>query len=510
MQEHTAVNRYSTVKPRDDARRIAELEEQLAQAHRREFEQRARIAELEAQQAAAANVPLSAERARLSTLMSVGAALLVTHEIESVLELVVRECATLFPGTAGAVLFLEDPESRRIAVRLASEGSPHVHELGILTIGNDVIFEEYTFVAPRALIVGHDEVDAVLSTIHADAYALLQQTLPSLPVASAIFAPLRNDQRGMGALLLYRTSDKEAYHGTDLPFAQTLADLSAVAITETYQRAQSAALQRDLSRIQVLHREAQARLDTAQAQLLQSAKLAAIGELSASVAHEINNPLYAARNSLFLISQELPVEADTARQFLNIAQGELGRIARIITRMRDFYRPSRAEYTETHVNSLLHDTVAFVQTYLRHNNITAVDNLTTDLPTITAHGDQLRQVFLNLVLNACDAMPQGGTLTLNTRLLPPTDVLPARIEVGIADTGVGIDPQHMQHLFEPFYTTKPQGTGLGLAISAHIVTQHGGDIQVHSTLGHGTVFVISLPLDPPRNAQPTHDDCPAN
>lgn len=275
---------------------------------------------------------------------------------------------------------------------------------------------------------------------------------------------------------------------------QALGDLTAIAIDEVTQRARAAALQRDLAITQSLHAEAQARLNTAQAQLLQSAKLAAVGELSASVAHEINNPLYAARNSLYLIEQDLPPDAPQ-RGYLAIAQQELGRIARIITRMRDFYRPSRSELASTNINSILRETLELVQTHLRHGRITTTTSFDPDLPLSIAHADQLRQVFLNIILNACDAMPRGGELRVTTQLIKARQDAPDTIGVIISDTGVGIAPEHRPHLFEPFYTTKPQGTGLGLAISAHIVTQHGGRITVESEVGKGTTFTILLPVN---------------
>lgn len=228
--------------------------------------------------------------------------------------------------------------------------------------------------------------------------------------------------------------------------------------------------------------------------MLQSAKLAAVGELSASVAHEINNPLYAARNSLYLIEQDLPPDAPQ-RGYLAIAQQELGRIARIITRMRDFYRPSRSELASTNINSILRETLELVQTHLRHGRITTTTSFDPDLPLSIAHADQLRQVFLNIILNACDAMPRGGELRVTTQLIKARQDAPDTIGVIISDTGVGIAPEHRPHLFEPFYTTKPQGTGLGLAISAHIVTQHGGRITVESEVGKGTTFTILLPVN---------------
>jgi len=317
-------------------------------------------------------------------------------------------------------------------------------------------------------------------------------TLPQ----SVLLAPLRIESQRSGALIVCSDQIWHMYHPRDLPFVQALADLTMIAIDEVRQRQRAAALQNDLVLTQSLRAEAEARLNAAQAQLLQSAKLAAVGELSASVAHEINNPLYAARNSLYLVEQDLPPDAPQ-RTFLTIAQQELGRIARIITRMRDFYRPSRGELTSANINALLRETLELVTTHLRHNHVTVRTQLANDLPPIIAHADQLRQVFLNIILNACDAMPHGGELTVSSTLIAARPEAPPTLSIAISDTGVGIAPEHIPHLFEPFYTTKPHGTGLGLAISAHIITQHGGRILVDSEPGVGTTFTILLPLEAP-------------
>jgi two-component system NtrC family sensor kinase len=499
-QPHVQSERHDSAL-RQARSRIAELEAQVAELQRREVAAHRRVIELEARRASSPDNPTSPANARLNVLLSIGAALLVTHEIEPVLDMIVREAPNLFPGTVGSVLLLDDPETQHVLVRASRD--KQITELNLLA---SQAFRNHVFMAPRAMLLEGAELHEMLNSLHSASDTTLHNLLQPWPPANALLAPLRDEQRCMGVLLLYCAHSGEGvYQIHDLPFAQTLADLAAVAITETYQRARSARLQRDLAQIQYLHREAQARLDAAQAQLLQSAKLAAIGELSASVAHEINNPLYAARNSLYLIEQDLPPES-AGRQFLAIAQSELGRIARIITRMRDFYRPSRAEFVPTDVNSLLHDTVEFVQTYLRHSQIEASIQLAPGLPRITAHADQLRQVFLNIVLNACDAMHAGGELRITTDTNCDNVDMQPFILIEIADTGTGIAPEHREHLFEPFYTTKPQGTGLGLAISAHIVTQHAGQLSVESTVGLGSTFVIRLPIDPP--AEP-HEDDPA-
>jgi two-component system NtrC family sensor kinase len=349
------------------------------------------------------------------------------------------------------------------------------------------------FLAPRAMLLAGPELELALDELDAEQIADLETLLHPWPPVSALLAPLRSAGQRLGALVISGGTHAHLFLPRDLPFVQALADLAAVAITETRAREQARALQRDLDQTQAQQAETQARLSMAQAQLLQSAKLAAVGEVAASIAHEINNPLYAARNSLYLVEQDLLPDAPP-RSFLSIAQLELGRIARIISRMRDFYRPSRTELEPTDVNAVIVETIELVQTHLRHGNITVIADLAADLPTIVAHTDQLRQVALNLMLNACDAMPAGGTLRVTTQHLPALPDQEAAIIIRVADTGVGIPPEHQPHVFEPFYTTKPQGTGLGLAISAHIITQHGGQIEVESTVGAGTTFTITLPL----------------
>ncbi len=464
---------------------VAALEMQLAAAQQREAAALARVAELESR---LSNPAPDSSRERLDTLLAICSALLILHDIEAILQLISREVTRLFPGTRSTLVFLVDHDRQQLVLRATSNGQP----CDLVLHANQVLARQ-SFLSPRAMLLSGPELQADLHSLVTAQREQAPAIFVPWPPTSILLAPLRVEAQRLGVLMLCSGSQTDLFHPRDLPFIQTLADLSAVAISEAQQRERATNLQRDLAQIQSLHAEAQARLSTAQAQLLQSAKLAAVGELAASVAHEINNPLYAARNSLYLVEQDLPPDA-TQRPFLEIAQNELGRIARIITRMRDFYRPTRAELTPTNVNKILIETVELVQTHLRHNRISITSDLTADLPHSIAHADQLRQVFLNLMLNACDAMPDGGCLHLTTGVLPPTNDRAACVIIRITDTGTGIAPEHLPHLFEPFYTTKPQGTGLGLAISAHIISQHDGQISVESTPGAGTTFVITLPV----------------
>jgi two-component system NtrC family sensor kinase len=175
---------------------------------------------------------------------------------------------------------------------------------------------------------------------------------------------------------------------------------------------------------------------------------------------------------------------------MNMARDQLARIATIIERMHDFYRPARGELAPYDLNRGLEETLELAALNLRKLPIKMIFTPDPALPPVICDSDQLRQVFLNLILNAIDAMPDGGTLTVRTEA-GPTMAL-----VEIADTGVGITPEVRERLFEPFFTTKPSGTGLGLSISAHIVTQHGGQLLVESQEGQGSTFRVVLPYQP--------------
>jgi two-component system NtrC family sensor kinase len=234
-------------------------------------------------------------------------------------------------------------------------------------------------------------------------------------------------------------------------------------------------------------------LERSQAQLVQAEKMAAIGRLAASVAHEINNPLQAIHNTLHL-SLHKNLEDDKRLRYTGLAQTEVQRLIEIVQRMLDFYRPSRGGAEPTDINSITENVLALAQKRLEHGNVRVHTRLSPDLPPVQIVADQITQVFLNVIINAIEAMPSGGDLDLET----------ARSEDGkwalirFHDTGAGMSPEQIANLFEPFYTTKADGTGLGLAISYGIVERHGGEIDVSSQPGQGTTFVVKLPMRPTR------------
>ena len=232
-------------------------------------------------------------------------------------------------------------------------------------------------------------------------------------------------------------------------------------------------------------------LKETQAQLLHAEKLAALGELAAGVAHEINNPLHVL--TAYVEYMATKVEGDASLlELLDPMQSSLESIAHLTTQLRDYSRPAHGERKPVILNEVLTRILRLASKELLHSKVKVRESLLSDLPGIWGDARQLEQVFLNMILNARDAMPGGGQLDIETF---------AEAEyvcVQFRDTGTGIAQEDLDRIFEPYFSTKAdRGTGLGLAVSHRIVSQHGGRIEVESRLGAGAVFTIALPL--PRN-----------
>jgi signal transduction histidine kinase len=233
-------------------------------------------------------------------------------------------------------------------------------------------------------------------------------------------------------------------------------------------------------------------LQRTQAQLVQSAKLAAIGELAASVAHEINNPLTVVGGLSQLMQQTVPAESREAQRLATIVS-ETQRAGRIVRDLLDFSRRREPRREPIAVNEVIERALDLLEVRLKRR-IEVQRVFDKGLPTTVGDRDQLTQVFVNLVGNASDAMPQGGMLVVQTAL-QEAEGGGAAIVASVTDSGSGIRPEVLDHIFEPFFTTKPegQGTGLGLSVTLGIVHAHGGTIDVESKLGQGTTFRVVLP-----------------
>ncbi len=226
-----------------------------------------------------------------------------------------------------------------------------------------------------------------------------------------------------------------------------------------------------------------------ESQLIQSEKMAAIGQLAAGIAHELRNPLAIVMNALWDLRQIVGGKNAEVTEDLRIAEEEIGRAQAIIKNLLEFSRESGAELERLEVNDLLARTLQLMQKYLQDNGVRVATDF-GPIPPCLANANAMRQIALNLITNAVQAMPEGGELTLRTAAAAP-DLI--RIEV--RDTGVGIPAEHLQDIFNPFYTTKApgQGTGLGLSVVHSILRRYQGEIRVASAVGEGTTFTIDLP-----------------
>jgi signal transduction histidine kinase len=234
-------------------------------------------------------------------------------------------------------------------------------------------------------------------------------------------------------------------------------------------------------------------LKESQEQLIQAEKLSSLGQMAASIAHEVNNPLAGVLNYTKLLSKKIndgSLSNETARNYLSKMETELTRSSRLIKNLLDFARQSPPYFREFNVNDVVQRTLELVTDSAELQNIQIMKELDVYLPKVMADFDQLIQVCTNLLMNAIQAMPQGGKLTIRT------SVHSNQIKIEIKDTGCGIPEENMHKLFTPFFTTKHEvkGVGLGLAISYGIIQRHKGKIEVQSQVGQGATFTIYLPL----------------
>jgi two-component system, cell cycle sensor histidine kinase and response regulator CckA len=220
--------------------------------------------------------------------------------------------------------------------------------------------------------------------------------------------------------------------------------------------------------------------------VLHTERLAAMGRLAAALAHEINNPLHAIGNGLELVL-DFSLEAGEQRQYLEAALREIERLQALARRVLEFARPPQLARQPTDVGDVIRHALTLCSKQLQHSRIEVALNLPTGLPEVFASRDHLTQVFLNLIINAIEAMPQGGTLCISA------DRFEDRLELSFGDTGTGIPPELLAMVFEPFYTTKQDGTGLGLAVSHNIIQEHGGNITAKNT-PEGAMFILTLPI----------------
>jgi signal transduction histidine kinase len=280
-----------------------------------------------------------------------------------------------------------------------------------------------------------------------------------------VLIPLRIEDRVTGVLLLSRNRDLLLFSGEDLQILATVAAGASVAL-------ENSRLSRELRR--------------SEAFLARANRLSSLGMLAAGIAHEIRNPLTAVKTFLDLLPQRID-DKEFLGQFRDLSLSELKRVTDLIADLLTLGRSTSVTRTDIEVTSAMEPVVRLMDSTARKRQVTVRIVAEPRLPRVHADPDQLKQIVLNLLLNAIEASPAGGEVTLRLRRTA-TDVV-----CEVQDQGAGIPADQLENIFEPFFTTKETGTGLGLALVHQMVVEHGGAIAVDSQVGHGTVFRVTLP-----------------
>ena len=299
-----------------------------------------------------------------------------------------------------------------------------------------------------------------------------QAQLQKIGLGAAMFVSVKR-MNANSLLFVGRSQDEPPFREADLETFLILSNQAAVAV-------ENARLYAEL-------REYVKQVEESQRALLQAEKMAAAGRLSASIAHEVNNPLQAVQNCLHLAGRE-DLSEEQRSEYFELAKTELNRLMSTVQRMLDFYRPGVISSTEVDLQGILQHVLNLMSKQLEKQGIQAHVDIPSNLPNIVAVGSQIQQVLINLILNSFDAMPDGGEIHIRAR------VVRGGVEILIQDSGPGIPDERLPQIFEPFFSTKDGGTGLGLTVSYNIVTAHGGTLELVSNNGPGACFRVYLPI----------------
>lgn len=290
---------------------------------------------------------------------------------------------------------------------------------------------------------------------------------------SEVCIPLITKQKLIGVINLGMKSGGGMYTHEDLDLLATLANHATTAV-------ENARLYEDISRAKV--------------QMQRADRLASLGTLTAGLAHEIRNPLVAIKT----FTQLLPDRFDDDEfrdHFLNVTAGEVDRISSLVNELLEFARPSQPNLNKEDLNQIIEKMLLLVASASHKKNLEIVKDFHQSLPQVVLDKEQMKQVFLNILLNAIDATPENGTITVGTKLVKKNGYEDA-VQIMVRDTGKGIPKEDLEKIFTPFFTTKHQGNGLGLAISHQIVQEHHGHIEVESEESKGTTFSVILFVNP--------------
>ncbi len=234
--------------------------------------------------------------------------------------------------------------------------------------------------------------------------------------------------------------------------------------------------------------QAYTHLQQAQEQLIKTEKMAAIGQMAAAISHDLRNPLTGIKMATYYLGTKINKTDLEITNILKDIELEIDYASNVVTNILTYSRPTQLIYKRSDINKIIGDTMHFVHLQNRDFSIEIIKNYDKNIPEILIDNKQIKQVIINLFSNAIQAMPDGGNMTIDTRLKLE------EVEIKITDSGCGIEPNNLERIFTPFFTTKARGVGLGLSIVNNIVKNHGGFVEVNSVLDEGTSFTVRLPI----------------
>jgi two-component system NtrC family sensor kinase len=400
---------------------------------------------------------------QLAALNEVGRVVISTLDLDEVLRLAMQSINQIIEAEAGSLLLLDETTSE-LVFRMSLHGGLRQEAPLTLQIGQGI-----------AGWVVKEGQPLLVPDVSADPRHLKEAAQKfGLECRSILCVPLVIRDHVIGAIELINKRDGE-FTGEDLELLNSMAATVAIAL-------ENARLYTELA-------EFARELENSQAQLVKAEKLAATGRLAASLAHEINNPLQAIQNCLHLVTQRRSLDDGKRQVYLSMAQEEVQRLIDLVQRMLDFYRPSTEGKGPVDLQVVLDDVLTLAGKRIQHGNVMVHREATDPLPQVLGLSNQLKQVFLNIIINAVEAMPDGGDLHIDAGW----DEQRGEVSVSFTDAGAGIPLSELANIFDPFYTSKAKGTGLGLSISHGIIERHGGRIEVKSEVGKGSTFTVHLP-----------------
>lgn len=388
--------------------------------------------------------------------------------------------AQYFKYELAVVLFVEDKD----LLTIQGVGGTQAN-----TVRDSLLTE--TFIKPDG-ITGHVYRTGESLLVNNTAHEKMYRPVKGWAALSELCVAVQDGETVLGVIDV-ESREPNAFSHNDLIAMESLGGILASVISSAnqYQKLQETVRQLRLTEIELKARMEAQRF--AESRLLQAAKLAAVGEMAAGIAHELNNPLTTVTGFSELVYNDLP-EDSAYRKELEMVMHEARRASGVVRRLLDFSRQGAPVRTSADLNEVVNDVIALSNHLIQTNEIALTLSLDGSLPWVSIDINQMKQVILNLIHNALQAMKSGGTMHVSTRQKVREDRQWAVLSV--QDSGVGIPPEDQARIFEPFFTTKGDhgGTGLGLSVTYGIVTDHGGSIEVTSQPGEGSVFEVWLPI----------------